>query len=86
MGGVDGVVFNGGIGENSTDVRSACCSNMEFLGIAVDESRNSSGEKEKFISPEGARTPVLVIPTNEELVIAIDTMRIVSEKGSVSAR
>jgi acetate kinase len=86
MGGVDGVVFTGGIGENSTDVRSACCSNMEFLGIAVDESRNSSGEKEKFISPEGARTPVLVIPTNEELVIAIDTMRIVSEKGSVSAR
>jgi acetate kinase len=86
MGGLDGVVFTGGIGENSTDVRTACCSGMEYFGITVDESQNSSPEKEKFISPSGARTPVLVIPTNEELVIAIDTMKIVTEKGLVRAR
>ncbi len=86
MGGLDAVVFTGGIGENSAEVRSACCSGMEFFGISVDESQNSSAEKEKLISPAGARTPVLVIPTNEELVIAIDTMRIVKEKGPVRPR
>jgi len=86
MGGVDAVVFTGGIGENSADVRTACCSGMDFFGIAVDESLNSSPEREKFISPAGARTPVLVIPTNEELVIAIDTMKIVTEKGLVTPR
>jgi acetate kinase len=58
---------------------------MDFFGISLDESLNSSAEKEKVISPAGARTPVLVIPTNEELVIAIDTMRIVTEKAAVSA-
>ncbi len=86
MGGLDAVVFTGGIGENSTDVRTACCEGMEFFGISVDEALNTSAGKEKFISPPGARTPVLVIPTNEELVIAIDTMQIVTEKGLVSAR
>jgi len=85
MGGLDAVVFTGGIGENSVEVRTACCSGMDFLGISVDGARNSSAEKEKYISPAGARTPVLVIPTNEELVIAIDTMKIVREKGLVSA-
>ena len=86
MGGLDGVVFTGGIGENSVEVRTACCSGMEFFGISLDESLNSSAEKEKLISPAGARTPVLVIPTNEELVIAIDTMRIATEKGPVRGR
>jgi len=77
MGGVDTVVFTGGIGENSPDVRRASCENMDFLGISVDEGRNTSSEKEKDISTDGSRTRVLVIPTNEELVIAIDTMEIV---------
>jgi len=86
MGGLDGVVFTGGIGENSVEVRSACCTGMEFFGIGVDESLNASPAREKFISPEGARTPVMVIPTNEELVIAIDTMRIVGEQAAVTAR
>ena len=86
MGGIDGIVFTGGIGENSLEVRSACCQGMEFFGIAIDEALNSSSAREKVISPPGARTPVMVIPTNEELVIAIDTMRIVAEKAAVTAR
>ena len=79
MGGVDALVFTGGIGENSPDVRRASCENLEFLGIAVDEARNTSREKEKDVSTDGAKTRVLVIPTNEELVIAMDTMEIVKE-------
>jgi len=79
LGGVDGIVFTGGIGENSPDVRQESCRELEFLGITVDESTNNSDEKEKFISPSNSKVHVLVIPTNEELVIALDTMKIVKE-------
>jgi acetate kinase len=77
MGGLDGVVFTGGIGENSTDVRRASCSGLEFLGITLDEAANTSEEKEKIITTAGSRVPVLVIPTNEEMVIARDTAELV---------
>lgn len=78
MGGVDAVVFTGGIGENSPEVRKASCEGLEFLGIDIDEAKNSTKDKEKNISREGSRTAVLVTPTNEELVIALDTMEIVN--------
>ena len=78
MGGIDALVFTGGIGENSTDVRTACCEGLEFLGISVDEALNGSGTKEMSISASGSRTQVLVVPTNEELVIAMDTKEIVA--------
>ncbi|MGA9119617.1 MAG: acetate kinase [Bacteroidota bacterium] len=77
MGGLDAVVFTGGIGENSPDVRRACCTGLEFLGIVYDEEKNLSSEKEKRISADRSGVNVLVIPTNEELVIAMDTMAIV---------
>lgn len=86
MGGIDGVVFTGGIGENSPDVRKASCEGLEFLGISVDDSLNLSKEKEKLISTQGSRTKVLVIPTNEELVIALDTMKIVQELKEKGAK
>jgi acetate kinase len=86
MGGLDAVVFTGGIGENSTDVRRASCLGLEFLGIVFDEARNSSEEKEKVISADGSKTAVLVIPTNEELVIAMDTMGIVRNLKPQPAR
>ena len=79
MGGIDGVVFTGGIGENSPEVRRACCEDLEFLGIHLDDAANTSKEKEKAISTAGSPVAVLVIPTNEELVIALDTMTIVRE-------
>jgi len=86
LGGIDGVVFTGGIGEISPDVRKASCEGLEFLGISVDDSLNLSKEKEKLISTQGSHTKVLVIPTNEELVIALDTMKIVQELKEKGAK
>jgi acetate kinase len=76
MGGIDSIIFTGGIGENDTDIRRDVCRNMEFLGIEFDDSLNSDpstrGEFKK-ISKAGSRTEVWVVPTNEELMIARDT-------------
>ncbi len=79
MGGINAVVFTGGIGENSKEVRKSCCQDLQFLGIDVDEDINASPDKEKNISKAGTSTAVLVIPTNEELVIALDTEEIVEK-------
>jgi acetate kinase len=84
MGGLDAVVFTGGIGENSPDVRKLCCEGLEFLGVRIDAVRNTSPEKEKVITTDDSKVKVFAIPTNEELVIAIDTMRIVKEKMVVT--
>jgi len=80
MGGLDATVFTGGIGENSSLVRKDTLSDMGFLGIEVDEQKNnqkSSGERD--IQTDNSKVKVFIIPTNEELVIARDTMRIVKE-------
>lgn len=77
MGGVDAVIFTAGLGENSPETRLAVCENMEFLGIEVDEAKNKVRGKEVDVSKDGARTRVLVIPTNEELMIARDTVALV---------
>jgi acetate kinase len=77
MGGLDAFVFTGGIGENSSIVRSAVCEGLEFMGISVDDTRNKNHEE--IISSEESKVKVLRVPTNEELVIALDTARIVSE-------
>ncbi len=79
MGGVDALVFTGGIGENSADVRKACCEGLGFMGIEVDDALNTSADREKSISRPGSQAAVLVIPTNEELVIALDTVEIVEK-------
>ncbi|MGC9003086.1 MAG: acetate/propionate family kinase [bacterium] len=86
MGGVDALVFTGGIGENGPMEREAICSGLEFLGIKIDPEKNESTirGKEGDISEKGASARVLVIPTNEELVIAQETARLVSNmKGCV---
>jgi acetate kinase len=77
MGGCDAVVFTGGVGENSVDVRQSVCENMEFLGMELDVER--SAKKEILISKDGSKVKIFRIPTNEELVIALDTEKIVSE-------
>jgi acetate kinase len=77
MGGLDAFVFTGGIGENSDDVRKAVCEDLEFLGIELDESKNKAHDN--TISSDNSRVKVLRIPTNEELVIALDTAKIVKE-------
>jgi acetate kinase len=81
MGGLDVLVFTAGIGENSPLVRKKCCEDLEFLGIKIDDERNDEGIKvEQEISSDDSKVKVLAIPTNEELVIAVDTERIVKEE------
>lgn len=79
LGGLDAIVFTGGIGENSSEVRKEVISNLEFLGIELDEEKNNLTNGERIISKDTSRVKVFVIPTNEELVIALDTAQIVSE-------
>jgi len=79
MSGIDGVVFTAGIGENSPVIRSMICQGLEFLGIDVDETKNQTaigGKGEMNISKPGTSTKVLVIPTDEEKMIALDTQKI----------
>ncbi len=80
MNGVDVIVFTAGIGENSVVVREKVCENLTYLGVEIDDALNAirSGEP-RLISTSHSKVKVLVVPTNEELVIARDTYRIVSE-------
>ncbi len=79
MGGVDVIVFTGGIGENAVKVRADVCNNMEYLGIKLSKERNENAKGEALITTDDSQTAVLKIPTNEELVIAMDTEKIVNE-------
>jgi acetate kinase len=81
MGGVDAIVFTGGIGENSDVVRRRACKDMEYLGIVYDEEANMQHVPWVKTEPDNphistGQTKVLVIPTNEELVIARDTVEV----------
>ncbi|HLF20341.1 MAG TPA: acetate kinase, partial [Bacteroidota bacterium] len=77
LGGTDALVFTGGIGENAVTIRQRIISGLQNLGIEIDDSLNSAmvGGKEGEISKQGSRVRTFVIPTNEELLIARDTVR-----------
>ena len=79
MGGVDVVVFTGGVGENRHEVREAVCENMEFLGIKLDKEQNAKimFGKDGIISTPDSKVKVVVLPTDEELMIANDTKSLV---------
>ena len=79
MGGVDVVVFTAGIGENAWKVRKGACEGLEFLGIKIDPEKNNSSNEETIISEDDSRVKVMVIPTNEEWMIAKDTMEIIEK-------
>ncbi len=87
MSGADVLVFTGGVGENSPLIRSKSLESLEFMGYKINENKNQNAIRiEADISDDSAKIKTLVIPTNEELVIATDTYRIVSEmkeKGTV---
>jgi acetate kinase len=83
MGGLDSIVFTGGIGENAVDVRAKVLEPLQFLGVKVDPAKNKSKEKEKVISTVGSKIKVLVVPTNEELMIAMKTKYVVSESNNI---
>ena len=77
MGGIDVLVFTAGIGENGSEFRKTVCDGLEFMGIKVDAVRNNCRGKEVIISTPDSRVTVMVIPTDEEMVIARDTKRCV---------
>jgi len=80
MGGVDVIVFTGGVGENGPETREEICKDMEFLGLEFEPDLNKGKRgKEVIISKPGSKVVAMVVPTNEELVIAQDTERIVLE-------
>ena len=78
MGGVDAIIFTAGVGENDRSVRWDVCEHLEYLGIKIDPEKNKYRGKQMDISIDWARVRVLVIPTNEELMIAKDTERLVN--------
>jgi acetate kinase len=78
MGGADAVVFTGGIGENSPDVRARVCASMEWAGLKLDTAKNQEMiGREGMISSEDSRLRAYAIPTDEELLIARDTVRVI---------
>ena len=79
MNGVDAIAFTGGIGENDPELRKYVCGNLSFIGVEIDDAQNKLRGKEVKISTENSRINVYVIPTNEELAIARDTLAIISK-------
>ena len=77
MNGLDAVVFTAGVGENGIGIRAEIASNMEYLGMKLDEEANNVRGKETVISTEDSKVKMLLIPTNEELMIARDTLALV---------
>ena len=80
MGGVDVIVFTGGVGENQANARSGACEGLEYMGVKVDLEKNKTRGVEAIISTDDSKVKVVVIPTDEELMIASDTMDILSAK------
>lgn len=76
MNGVDAIVFTAGLGENGISMREMICKDMDFFGIKLDAEKNNVRGKERVISTDDSKVKVLLIPTNEELMIARDTVRL----------
>lgn len=83
MNGVDAITFTAGVGENSPYTRADVCSYLEFLGLKIDNDKNNVRGKETIISTDDSKVKVLLVPTNEELVIATDTEKIVNEMNEM---
>ncbi len=84
LGGLDVITFSGGIGENSALIRRAVLKNLSTFGIACDEEKNASLQGEGIISRDNSAVKILVIPANEELIIARDTMAVVSRANAAA--
>ena len=79
MGGADAVIFTAGVGENDKGIRAAVCQGLEYMGVKLDDAANDVRGKETVLSTADSKVKVLLIPTNEELMIAMDTAEIVSK-------
>ncbi len=73
MGGVDAIIFTAGVGENDKGIRAMVCQGLEYMGVKLDAAANDVRGKEAIISAPDSKVKVLLIPTNEELMIAMDT-------------
>lgn len=82
LGGLDILVMTGGIGENADTTREGVLTGLEYLGISIDLEKNKGFRKEGVISTPDSRVKVIVVPTDEELMIALDTEQIVSDRKS----
>lgn len=76
MGGIDSIVFTGGIGENQINIRKLICDYLEFMGVQIDNALNEVKGEEREITTKSSKIKAYIIPTNEELVIARDTMNL----------
>lgn len=79
MNGVDAIAFTGGIGENDQELRKYVCENLAFIGAEIDDEKNAVRGEEVKISTENSKVNIYIIPTNEELAIARDTLSIISK-------
>ena len=77
MGGLDVVVFTGGIGENQINIRKKICNYLKFMGLEIDEEKNDVRGEEVLITKPESKIRAYIIPTNEELVIARDTKKLI---------
>ena len=77
MRGIDYIVFTGGVGENQINIRKWICEQLEFMGVLIDTDANNVRSEEKLVSKPESKVKVFVIPTNEELMIAKETERLV---------
>ena len=80
LGGADAIVFTGGIGENSQRIREHVCRNMEWAGIRLDAKANESAKGECCISAPESKTQIWVVPTNEEVVVARQTVEALEQR------
>ena len=79
MNGIDYIVFTGGVGENQINIRKGICEKLTFMGVELDLDENNMRGEEKVISKPESKVKVYVIPTNEELMIAKETERLISK-------
>ena len=78
MNGVDIIVFTGGVGENQINIRKGICEKLQFMGVEIDEDKNNMRGQEKLVSKDTSNVKIYVIPTNEELMIAKETERLIN--------
>lgn len=82
LGGLDVLTFSGGIGENSSAIRAGVCANLEGFGIKLDADRNAAARGEATLSADGSPVRILIVPADEERIVARATAEVISRGGS----
>ncbi len=85
LNGADAIVFTGGMGENATELRARICRGLDFFGIELDGKRNQARGQEATISTDSSRVRLMTIPTNEELIVARQTVAVLASPRTPDA-